>query len=150
MKNIFLLIIMTTLFGCSKKDNVVTRQGIDVEFTKDYTFTDGVSANRPFNVATMLVWKAEGRSFTYNGLTDKGTAYDNVSKTNVAADYTFANIKSQVIELPAGEYFLAILTDDAEAPKLAYSYTSFSLKAGAFFPIKKNVTTMQGNAYTAW
>ena len=150
MKNLFLLIIITTLFGCSKKDNVVTRQGIDVEFTKDYTFTDGVSANRPFNVATMLIWKAEGKSFTYNGLTDKANAYDNISKTNVAADYTFANIKSQVIELPAGQYFLAILTDDTEAPKSAYSFTSFSLKAGAFVPVKKNVTAMPSNAYTAW
>ncbi|WP_316801741.1 hypothetical protein [Pedobacter nototheniae] len=150
MKNIFLLIIMTTLFGCSKKDNVVTRQGIDVEFTKDYTFTDGVTANRPFNVASMLIWRAEGKQFTYNGLTDKATAYDDVSKTNIAADYTYSNIKSQVIELPAGEYFLAILTDDAETPKMAYTYTSFSLKAGVFIPIKKNLTALPSNAYTPW
>jgi hypothetical protein len=150
MKNILLIFFITVLFGCGKNNPVVSRQGIDLDFTKTYPGSGGSTYFKAFNVATVLIWKAEGKNFQYNGLSEKNMAYDNISKTSFAADYTYSNVTSTNIELPPGEYFITMITDDVETPKLAYSYTKFSLKAGQFVSLKKDVTNMVSNGYSVW
>jgi hypothetical protein len=150
MKNIFLIILATVLFGCGKNNPVVSRQGFDLDFTKTYPGSGGSTYTRAFKVAIIFVWKAEGRDFQYNGLSEKQLAYDNISKTSISADYIYTNVVTSNTVLPPGEYFITMITDDTDTPKSAYSYTKFSIKTGQFVSLKKDVTNMISNGYSAW
>jgi hypothetical protein len=108
MKNILPIIFAIVLFGCGKNDPVVNRQGFDLDFTKTYPGSGGSTYFKAFSVATVLVWKAEGKNFQYNGLAEKNLAYDNVSKTSFAADYTYSNVTSSNYELPVGELLMIL------------------------------------------
>lgn len=150
MKNIFLILIIVLSFGCAKDSDIVTRQGLDVEFSKTYP-QDGTSGwVKSFTVSEVRIWKAEGRSLSYNGITDRANAFDLITNKAIAPDYNYTNINKSIIELPTGKYFIAYITGSNEAPKNAYSYATVLIDAGSFFVINKNVTAMVENGYTAW
>lgn len=154
MKKIILfLLLAVTLGSCGKSDPVTpteTKQGLNIEFVKDKQLTGGQTVEEPFNVNVVLIWKADGKDFKYNGTSDGKYAYDNIGKESFKSDYEFVNIRNLNTELPAGKYFITIITNDKENPKLAYSYTTFTVATGTFSEIKKNVTSMENYKYTAW
>jgi len=146
MKNALLILLCLTAFGCSKNSDIVTRQGIDISFTKDYPLSDARVWNKPFNVKSVLLWKAENRDMGYNGI----NGFDKISQKNIAPDFIYSNISSQVLEVPSGKYFIAYLTDGNEDPKLAYSSTTINVSDGTFLKYTKNVTSLSANSSNAW
>jgi hypothetical protein len=150
MKNILLILFIALSFGCSKDSDVVTRQGIDIEFSKTYPQDGTAGWVKSFTVSEIRIWKAEGRNLSYNGIADRTNSLDAVTNKAIAPDYSYTNISKSIIELPAGQYFIAYITGNNEAPKNAYSYTTVSIKTGGFVEIKKNITAMVENGYTAW
>ncbi len=144
--------VIALFTSCGKDENPVseTKQGVSLEFVKNNTLTTGQVTENSFNINVVMIWKSDGKDFKYNGISDGLYAYDNVSKTSLKADYSYTNIKSKTIDLPVGKYFITIVTDNTEVPKLAYSYTTFIVSKSDYVKVKKNVSGMASLTYTTW
>lgn len=150
MKNLMLLLLVALTLGCGKNNEVVTRQGVDFEFTKSTKLENGVTVVKSYAVVEVRLWNAKGRSLSYDGIADRLMAFDSISGKALAPDYVFSAVSKSFTELPAGEYFMAFVTAGNEAPQNAYSYTKFNLAAGEFFVVKKDISLMLANSYTVW
>ncbi len=152
-KTVMILLLMSVFLGCSKKDEVTppeTKQGVNLKFVKSSKLNSGETVENAFNISIVMIWKADGKNFKYNGLNDGLYAYDNTSKQSYKADYSYQNIRTETYNLPAGQYFITIITDSSESPKLAYSYTNFTVEKGNYLNLKKDVSSMSSYTYTAW
>lgn len=155
MKRVLLLTLVSVmLFACSKNDDSnaepEAKQGVQLEFVKDQKLTSGEVVENPFTASILLIWKADGKDFKYSGPNDGIYAYDNVSAKSFEANYSYTGVKSKTIDLPAGKYFVAFVTDNSSDPRLAHSYTTFEVKSNSYTKLKKNVTNMKIGAYTRW
>lgn len=154
MRNALLLLLLAVIISaCGKNETVEpveTDQGVKISFVKDKKLSSGEVVEEPFQANIILIWKSDGKDFKYNGFNDGVYAYDNISKKSYENDYDYLNFSSKIIELPAGKYFITVATDDRVNPKLAYTYTSFTVEKGKYLELKKNVTSMENYKYTAW
>lgn len=152
---LFLFASAAILAGCSKSEPTnpepipEKKQGVDLSFVKDNKLSSGQTVEAGFKINVVLLWKADGKDLTYK-LADGLYAYDAISKTNFTADYSYMNVVKERYDLAPGKYTVATVTDDTDFPKYAYSYTNFTVKAGEYVALKKNVTNMNSYTYTAW
>lgn len=150
MKNIVLVLLVAFTLGCSKNDEVVARQGVDFELTNTTTLDNGTSSVKSYGVAEVRIWNAKGKELSYDGTADRLNAFDSITGQAVAPDYLVNSVSKSIVELPAGEYFLAFITAANQTPSNAYSYTKFAVKAGEFFTVRKDIALMNANGYTIW
>lgn len=154
MKRVLLLTLVSIfLLSCSKDDdsgNVETKQGIGLQFVKNKKLTSGEVTEERFTARVVAIWNSDGKDLTYSGPNDGTYAYDKISAKSYEAEYAYTNVQSKLIELPAGKYMIAFVTDEKEDPKLVYSYTTVEVKRGEYLQVKKNVTDMKIGTYTPW
>lgn len=150
MKNIVLILLVALTLGCGKNDEVITRQGVDFEFINTTTLNNGTSSVKSYALAEVRIWNAKGRELTYDGIADRLNAYDSITAQMIAPDYLLNSVSKSATELPPGEYYLAFITAGNQTPSNAYSYTKFTINAGEFFMVKKDIALMNANGYTVW
>lgn len=154
MKKIIpIVLLFALLMGCSKKDDVIpaeTKSGVSLKFVKTSKLSTGETVENPYKMYIVMVWKSDGKDFVYNRVSDGEYAYDGVSKKSYKADYSYLNVTSETYVLPVGKYFITVVTNSDDIPRIAYSYTNFTVKTSEFVTVKKDVSTMKSISYSAW
>lgn len=156
MKKILLMltVILVGLVSCSKDESNTTPEvktgDAFLKFVVNAKLASGQTVEEEFKMPFVMIWRAEGKDYEYNGLGDKNYAVDKKTGNAVKADYEYINIRSKIVKLLPGKYFIAILTDLDTSPRLAHSYTTFTIESNKVKEVKKNVSSMVSNKYTPW
>lgn len=155
MKKVILVLLLAGIFvGCSKdNENPQPEEStgtVSLKFVKNSTLSGGQIVEEDYKMAFVMLWRAEGKEYVYNGHSDKNYAIDTKSNNPVKADFEYIDVRSKSVELLPGKYFIAILTDIDSSPRLAHSYTTFTVESNKVTSVKKNVSGMVSNKYNIW
>lgn len=146
MKKYILPLFICFFIGasCSKKDNP-----IPAKTTGTYTF-QCVYNNAPQPLAFLFIWKADNKDFEIKSDISSGYAFDKTSQTSIKYDYAVSNPTILSNDLPAGRYFIYIVTGSDAFPRGMYSYTYFTITAGQTTVLKKIFRDQNNFAYESW
>lgn len=124
--------------SCSKSSDAApteSKSGFILYVKKNSKLSTGELVASNLKAGVIHVWKADGKNFSITSSTDaiNGYAYDNITKTSIKSNYTYVNTFTESQDADPGQYFVFVILDSSlSSGKLAYSYTTFTVKKGEF------------------